>query len=68
MTLITGADNDLFTFDLREVETVKRLTDAHQDEVGDIHDAVYRTQTDGHQKILQPFGRGAYLDIAYCHS
>ena len=49
--------------------TLLRLTDFHEYEVGDIHHVVDGPQPYSQQFLLQPLGRGCYLDVGkgYAH-
>ena len=55
---------DLVAVDLVGVKSVHRLTDFHEDVVGDVDDIVYRTDADGAETVLQPVGRFCHLDAA----
>ena len=50
---------------LVEIETMKRLTDRVKDIIGYINHRVDRTQANGIQTLLKPFGAFADLDSAY---
>ena len=53
-TLGHGLHHDLMTGNHICIEAVERLTVCHHDVVGDVHDIVDRTKTDGGQLVLQP--------------
>ena len=55
------SDNDFAAADLVSVKRVERLSDFEKHEVGDVHDIVYRVQSDGEQLLLKPFRRRAHF-------
>ncbi len=58
-----GADGQLATGDLVEVEGVQRLRGQEHHVVGDVDDVVDRPLAGGAEPCLQPRRRGAYLDL-----
>ena len=44
------------------------LSVGHHHIVGDIHDIIDRTKSDGVQLVLQPLGRFLYLTVSYAHA
>ena len=58
------AYHDLAVLDILEIEGVHGLAVFQHDIVGDIDDVIDGADTAGTQALLQPAGRGRYLDIA----
>ena len=60
----SGTAHDYFSSgDLVSIEGVQRLADLEEDEVGDIHNVVYRMKSDGEKLLLEPFRRRTHFHV-----
>lgn len=63
-----GSYNNLMTKHHIGIEAMHRLTVCHHHIIGNVHDIVYRAQTDGCQLVLQPIRTLLNLTVGYTHT